>query len=219
MGAAPVQNIGAYGAELKEVLEYVEAFDVGTGEKKIFTNDAYKRGYRESIFKNEFKGRYFISAIVLKLSKIEKKNLKYRSLNEYLEKNKVDIGSPTEISKAVTEIRKEKLPDPKVISNAGSFFKNVLVDQGKLDEMLKIYPKMPYFKDDMLIKIPSGWLIEECGWKGKRLGDAGVYKNHALVLVNHGGATGAEIKDLADQITLSVYEKFGFKLIPEVNLI
>jgi len=219
VGAAPVQNIGAYGAELKEVLEYVEAFDVGTGEKKIFTNDAYKRGYRESIFKNEFKGRYFISAIVLKLSKIEKKNLKYRSLNEYLEKNKVDIGSPTEISKAVTEIRKEKLPDPKVISNAGSFFKNVLVDQGKLDEMLKIYPKMPYFKDDMLIKIPSGWLIEECGWKGKRLGDAGVYKNHALVLVNHGGATGAEIKDLADQITLSVYEKFGFKLIPEVNLI
>src|SRR3989344_4187257 len=219
VGAAPVQNIGAYGTDLKEVLEYVEAFNVETGEKKVFTNDTYKKGYRESIFKNEFKGKYFISAVVLRLSKLEKKNLNYRSLREYLEKNKIEIKGPREISEAVTEIRKEKLPDPKIISNAGSFFINVLVDQSKLKEMLKIYPSMPYFKDGTMIKIPSGWLIEECGWKGKRFGDAGVYKNHALVLVNHGSATGIEIKELAEKISASVFDKFELKLVYEVNLI
>ncbi len=225
VGAAPMQNIGAYGAELKEVLEFVEAFDIETGKKKIFTNDANVAGYRESIFKNEFKGKYFISAVVLKLSKIPKQNLKYKSLREYLEKNNIEVKSPKEVSEAVTEIRKEKLPDPKVIANAGSFFKNVIVDQNKLEEMLQLYPDMPYFKSDAGIKIPSGWLIEESGpgngtsWKGYRRGDVGVYGKHALVLVNHGKATGKEIKNLAEQITASVFEKFGLKLIPEVNLI
>ncbi len=225
VGAAPVQNIGAYGADLKDVLLHIEAFDVNSGEKKIFTNDNYKKGYRESIFKNEFKEKYFISAVALRLSKVAKKNLKYRSLSEYVEKNKIDVGNPLEISKAVTEIRKEKLPDPKVISNAGSFFKNIIINQSKLDKMLKIYPNMPHFKDEFGIKIPSGWLIEQCGpadgtsWKGKRVGNAGVYENHALVLVNHGGATGQEIANLAEQIISSVYQKFGFKLVPEVNFI
>src|SRR3989344_9627760 len=225
VGAAPMQNIGAYGAELREVLYSVEAFDISTGEKKIFMSGAYKGGYRESIFKNEFKGKYFITAITLKLSKIPKRNLKYKSLREYLEKNKIENPDLKEISSAVTEIRKEKLPDPKVISNAGSFFKNVFVDETKLAELLKANPAMPYFEEGGMKKIPSAWLIEECGpengasWKGYRRGGAGVYEKHALVLVNHGGATGEEIKKLAEQIIDSVYNKFGLKLTPEVNLI
>jgi len=229
VGAAPMQNIGAYGAELNETLFSVEAFDLETGEKKIFENGSYKAGYRESIFKNQLKGKYFITAITLKLSKIPKRNLRYKSLREYLEKNKIENPDLKEISSAVTEIRKEKLPDPKVISNAGSFFKNVFVDETKLKALLDTYPKMPYFKEPSdakalagkgeIIKIPSAWLIEECGWKGKRLGGAGVYEKHALVLVNHGGATGEEIKKLAEQIIDSVYNKFGLKLTPEVNLI
>lgn len=219
VGAAPVQNIGAYGSELKESLYQVEGFDVETGEKRIFTNDMYVNGYRESIFKNELKGKYFISAVVLKLSKTPQKNLSYRSLSDYLEKNKIEIKGPKDISEAVREIRKEKLPDPKVISNAGSFFKNVFIDENKLQELLKIYPSMPYFKSEAGIKLPSGWLIEESGWKGKKVGSAGVYNKHALVLVNHGGATGLEIKNLAEQIIDSVYAKFGLKLVPEVNFI
>ncbi len=219
VGAAPVQNIGAYGAEIKEVLFEVEAYNVETGEKEIFKTENYKSGYRESIFKNESKGKYFISAVVLKLSKLEKKNLSYKSLREYLEKNHIKVKGPKEISEAVTEIRKEKLPDPKVIANAGSFFKNVIVDEEKLNQMLKLYPQIPYFKTDAGIKLSSGWLIEECGWKGKQSGDAGVYAKHALVLVNHGGATGEEIKKLAEEIIASVSAKFGLKLTPEVNLI
>lgn len=219
VGAAPMQNIGAYGAELKEVLFKVEAFDVNSGEKETFTNDMYTKGYRESIFKNEFRGQYFITAIILKLSKIPKKNLKYQSLAGYLEKNKIEVKGPKDVSQAVTEIRKEKLPDPTVINNAGSFFKNVLVDKNKLTELLKVHPDMPYFEDGDMIKIPSGWLVEHSGWKGKRFGDAGVYEKHALVLVNHGKATGLQIKNLADKIIESVFDKFGLKLEIEVNLI
>ncbi len=219
VGAAPMQNIGAYGAELKEVLDSMEAFDVDTGEKKVFKNDMYKRGYRESIFKGELRGKYFITAVILKLSKTPKVNIAYRSLKEYLEKNQTEVKSPEEISKAVTEIRKEKLPDPSVISNAGSFFKNVFVTEEKLGEMLKMYPDLPYFKDSNGVKIPSGWLIEQCGWKGKRVGDAGTYPKHALVLVNHGEATGADIQKFAHDIIDSVHEKFGLTLVPEVNLI
>lgn len=219
VGAAPVQNIGAYGTDLKDALQSMEVFDLESGEKKIFKRKNYKHGYRESIFKNELKGKYFICALTVSLNKTGKANLKYRSLREYVEKNKVDTNSPLEISRAVSEIRKEKLPDPKVISNAGSFFKNVVIDEKKLEEMLKIYPEMPHFKNGSEAKIPSGWLIEQCGWKGKRVGDAGVYEKHALVLVNHGRATGAEIKNLAEQIIVSVFDKFGFKLVPEVNFI
>ncbi|MEK7569480.1 MAG: UDP-N-acetylmuramate dehydrogenase [Patescibacteria group bacterium] len=219
VGAAPVQNIGAYGAELREVLYSIEALDIEAGEKKVFTNDSYAGGYRESIFKNELKGKYFITAVTLKLSKIPKKNLSYKSLREYLGARGVRDPSLQEISAAVTEIRKEKLPDPRFIANAGSFFKNVFVDEAKLAELLKVYPSMPYFKVGEGIKIPSAWLIEECSWKGKRMGDAGVYERHALVLVNHGKATGEEIKKLSDEIIASVREKFGIELSPEVNFI
>ena len=219
VGAAPVQNIGAYGTDIGSVLYEVEAFDIETGEKKFFRPENYGGGYRESIFKNEFKGKYFITSVTLSLSKIPKPNLRYRSLREYVEKNKIDVNNPLEIGKAVSEIRKEKLPDPRIINNAGSFFKNVIVDEKKLQELLKIYPNMPHFTDDFGVKIPSGWLIEQCGWKGKRFGDAGVYENHALVLVNHGEATGNDIKKLAEEIIDSIYVKFGFKLVPEVNIV
>jgi UDP-N-acetylmuramate dehydrogenase len=219
VGAAPMQNIGAYGAELKSVLHSVEAYDVDTGEKKVFENDMYTKGYRESIFKNEFRGKYFITAVILKLSKIPKPNTTYRSLFDYLEKNKIEVNGPGDIGSAVTEIRKEKLPDPKIINNAGSFFKNVLVSPEKFKELQANFPNMPHFTEVENIKIPSGWLIEECGFKGKRIGDAGVYNKHALVLVNYGNATGEDIKNLAEEIIAAVYKKFGLKLTPEVNFI
>jgi len=219
VGAAPMQNIGAYGAELKNVLEDVEAFDINTGTKRIFSKEECEFGYRDSIFKNRLKGKYFITAITLRLSKIEKKNITYKILQEYLEKHKIEVKNSKDISHAVSSIRKSKLPDPEIIPNAGSFFKNVFVGEEKMKELLRTYPDMPYFKEDGIAKIPAGWLIEECGWKGKRFGNVGVHEKQALVLVNYGGASGEEVKNLAEQIIVSVLSKFGLKLIPEVNLI
>ena len=219
VGAAPMQNIGAYGAELKNVLESVETYKIPEGTKKVFTTEECELGYRDSIFKNKLKGKYFISAITLKLSKVEKKILSYKILTEYLEQNKIIIRGPKDIGDAVANIRRSKLPDPAVIGNAGSFFKNVFVSKENLAKLLAKYPDAPFFEEEKAIKIPAGWLIEQCGWKGKRTGNVGVHERQALVLVNHGGATGGEIKDLAEQIIASVYSEFGLKLIPEVNLI
>ena len=219
VGAAPMQNIGAYGTELQEVLQNVEAFNIATGVKRVFSREECELGYRDSIFKNKLKNQYFISAVILKLSKTEKKNLTYKILSDYLEKNKIDIRSSKDISDAVSEIRKSKLPDPKLIGNAGSFFKNVFVPKDKFEGLAKIYPDMPCFKEDGEVKIPAGWLIEQCGWKGKRVGNAGVHEKQALVLVNYGGATGEEIVGLANKIIASVKEKFGLELVPEVNIV
>ena len=235
VGGAPVQNIGAYGAELKDVLENVEACSVADGSKKIFTKEECELGYRDSIFKNKLKGQYFISAITLKLSKTPKPNLSYKILAEFLEKNKIEVKNSKDISDAVSSIRRSKLPDPKIIGNAGSFFKNVFLTEDKIQALLIKYPGMPHFEEGGVTKIPAAWLIEQCGpasprrggaggtsgtsWKGYRAGNTGVHEKHALVLVNYGGASGEEIKNLAEQIIASVYEKFGLKLIPEVNLI
>jgi UDP-N-acetylmuramate dehydrogenase len=226
VGATPIQNIGAYGIELKDILENIEAFEVETGEKKIFSKEECKLGYRDSVFKNKLKGKYFISAITLKLNKKENKSITYKILSEYLEKpaspaggNKIKINGPKDISDAVTFIRQNKLPNPKMIGNAGSFFKNVFVSKEQLNNLLKIYPNMPYFEEDKVIKIPAGWLIEQCEWKGYKVGNIGVYEKQALVLVNYGGATGSEIVDLANKIIRSVKEKFGLELIPEVNIV
>ena len=226
VGAAPMQNIGAYGVELKDTLINVEAFEIATGKKKIFSKDECELGYRDSIFKNKEKGKYFISAITLKLSKKRKENIVYRTLQEYLDENKITDHSLKNISEAVASIRKSKLPDPKIIGNAGSFFKNVFVEEDKLEELQKKYEKIPYFKEGDLTKIPAGWLIEQCGprqggasWKGYRMGNVGVHERQALVLVNHGGATGKEILELASEIIKSVKDKFGLELVPEVNLI
>ncbi len=219
VGAAPMQNIGAYGAELANVLESAEAYEVENGAKRVFSQEECELGYRDSIFKNNLKGKYFISAITLKLSKLEKKNITYKSLLEYLKKNNAEVQGLKDISNAVIAIRQSVLPDPKEIANAGSFFKSVFVEKEKVEEMLKIYPNMPYFTDGGVIKIPAGWLVEQAGWKGKRLGNVGVHSKHALVLVNHGGASGEEVKNLAEQIILSVFDKFGLRLTPEVNLV
>lgn len=219
VGAAPMQNIGAYGAELKNTLIKVEALGVKSGVKKLFSRDECKLGYRDSIFKNKLKGEYFILAVILKLSKKEEKNTSYKILKEYLEKNKIEVKNPKDISDAVSNIRRSKLPDPAVIGNAGSFFKNIFVEKEKLAELLKIYPAMPFFIEGDVVKIPSAWLIEECGWKGKKIGNIGVHDKQALVLVNHGGGRGAEIRTLSEQIIDSVFQKFGLKLVSEVNLI
>ncbi|MCX6751924.1 MAG: UDP-N-acetylmuramate dehydrogenase [Candidatus Nomurabacteria bacterium] len=240
VGAAPMQNIGAYGVELKDVLENVEAFDIGTGEKKIFNRKECEFGYRDSVFKGKFKGKYFITAITLILSKIPKPNLSYKILSEFLEKparnashsdaggNKIEIKSSKDISDAISAIRKSKLPDPKKLGNAGSFFKNVFVEPAEFKKLQKLFPEIPYFEEEnekngskasVLIKIPAGWLIEQCGWKGKRLGNVGVHEKQALVLVNYGGARGEEVMALANKIIADVKEKFDLELTPEVNLI
>jgi UDP-N-acetylmuramate dehydrogenase len=227
VGASPVQNIGAYGVEIKDVLEEVEAYEIKTGQKRIFSKEDCAFGYRNSIFKNELKGKYFISAIVLKLrrfcwnpdftSGLNKKT--YPALEKYLEENNLEIKNSKDVSKAISEIRRSKLPDPKIIGNAGSFFKNVYIDQEKFNQLQKEFPEMPFFTEEDGVKIPAGWLIEQCGWKGYRQGNVGVHDKQALVLVNFGGAKGDELLDLAQKIIDSVYQKFGLKLNPEVNLI
>ncbi len=229
VGAAPMQNIGAYGAELKDILKNVEAVNVSNGEKKIFSREECEFSYRDSIFKNKLKGKYFITAITVMLGKAEKKNINYKVLQEYLKKNKIEIRNSKDISNAVEAIRRNKLPDPAIIPNAGSFFKNVFVKPSELKKLQKIYPEMPYFNEpssiaaltdkEEIVKIPAGWLIEQCGWKGKRLGNVGVHEKQALVLVNYGGANGFEIVELANKIIADVKEKFNLGLVPEVNLI
>jgi len=225
VGAAPVQNIGAYGAELKDVLEKVEVYNLENEKREIFSKGKCRFNYRDSIFKGELKEKYFISAIVLKLSKKPRPNLSYEVLGDYLKKNNLE-ASLKNISKVVAEIRQSKLPDPKILGNAGSFFKNIYVDEKKLAELLKKYPDMPYFQDEKAIKVPAGWLIEQCGprqggtsWKGYREGKVGVHKKQALVLVNYGGATGREIKNFSKRVAASVERKFGLKLESEVNLL
>lgn len=258
VGAAPMQNIGAYGAELKETLVSVEAYDLKTGEKKIFLNEDCKLGYRDSIFKGELKDKYFIFAITLLLSKKEKRNTEYKVLKNYLEDLSTSLRagqnskeySLKEISEAVCAIRRSKLPDPKILGNAGSFFKNVFVSKGELERLLKEYPDMPYFEEEISsppaqgvdplsksnllerglggevswdgtprYKIPAGWLIEECGFKGKKVGNVGMHEKQALVLVNYGGATGEELLNFANLVIKTVQEKFNLTLNPEVNLI
>lgn len=219
VGAAPMQNIGAYGAELKNVLENVEVYEIESGKKFILSKEECELGYRDSIFKNKSKGKYFIFAVTFKLHKKEVKNITYKVLKEYLEQNKIEVRSSKDISDAVSSIRRSKLPDPKLIGNAGSFFKNIFVEKSKIEELLKIHKDMPSFEEDGVVKIPAGWLIEKCGWKGKRVGNVGMHDKQALVLVNYGGATGQEIKDFSQKIIDSVYDKFGLILTPEVNLI
>ncbi|OIO29092.1 UDP-N-acetylenolpyruvoylglucosamine reductase [Candidatus Nomurabacteria bacterium CG1_02_31_12] len=226
VGAAPVQNIGAYGVEIKDILENIETYDIEKGEKKVFKKEECEFGYRDSIFKNKLKNKYFIFAVTLKLNKKVNPNVSYKVLQEYLEKNKIEVKSSKDISDVVVAIRKSKLPDPVLIGNAGSFFKNVYVNKQTFEKLILKYPDLSFFEEDGMIKIPAGWLIEKCGpiengvsWKGYRKGNVGVHKRQALVIVNYGGATGEEIKNFSEEIINSVYYKFGLKLEREVNLI
>lgn len=218
-GAAPVQNIGAYGVELKDVLHHLEGIFLSDKKKKVFSNADCRFSYRSSIFKSELKEEFFISSITLKLSKQHILHLKYGNIQEELELSGVKNPGIHDVSNAVIKIRSAKLPDPKFIGNAGSFFKNSIVSNEKYQQLKREFPQLPGFKeDDDQMKIPSGWLIEQCGWKGKRIGDVGCYEKQALVLVNYGHAKGSDVIKLASEISNSVFEKFNIVLSPEVNI-
>ena len=224
VGASPVQNIGAYGVELKDVFVSLEAFDLETGLITHFNKEECEFGYRDSIFKHEDKkGRYFITLVCLRLRKpgSHKLNMSYGAITTVLQEMEISTPGISDISTAIVSIRSSKLPDPKVIGNAGSFFKNPEVEEEFCQLLLNEYPLMPTYSTHIegVRKIAAGWLIEQCGWKGKSLGNAAVHKNQALVLTNPGNATGDEVKKLAEAIQKSVFEKFGVNLETEVNII
>jgi UDP-N-acetylmuramate dehydrogenase len=221
VGAAPMQNIGAYGVEIKKNILGVEAVEINTGDVRYFDNEGCKFGYRESIFKQEAKDQFLISSITLKLTKKDHEfNVSYGAVDETLKKLGATTLSIKAISDAVVHIRSSKLPDPTRIGNAGSFFKNPSIQADLVDFIKKDFPSLPTFPStDGLIKIPAAWLIEQCGWKGKTFGNIGVHQHQALVLVNYGGGEGEKIWELAMKIKDSVKEKFNVTLQPEVNVI
>ncbi|MBL0743803.1 UDP-N-acetylmuramate dehydrogenase [Chryseolinea lacunae] len=220
-GAAPMQNIGAYGVEIKKNIFGVETLEIGSGNVVNFSNEACQFGYRESIFKHDAKDKFLISSITLTLTKRNHKyNISYGAIEETLKQNGVGTLSVKDISDAVIHIRQTKLPDPSRIGNAGSFFKNPSIHADLHDFLQKRYPSIPsYPAPDDLIKIPAAWLIEQCGWKGKRFDNIGVHEHQPLVLVNYGGGEGEKIWELAMNIQASVKEKFDIVLHPEVNVL
>jgi UDP-N-acetylmuramate dehydrogenase len=218
VGAAPVQNIGAYGVEVKDTIEKVRAISLNDASLREFTRDECQFNYRSSIFKKELKGRYLITRVYFKLATTPALNLLYGSLAAEVSK----LGSATlkNVRDAVINIRKSKLPDPEEIGNAGSFFKNPVVEMSTAETLRKRYPQMPCYVDSSGgIKLAAGWLIEQCGWKGKRSGNAGVYDKQALVIVNYGHANGKEIFDLSEEIRKSVWYRFEVELEREVEVI
>lgn len=221
VGTTPIQNIGAYGVEVKDTIFEVEALEISSNTIKTFTNKECKFGYRDSIFKNEQKGNYIIISVTFKLTRnTHKLNSSYGAIQLELEKNNIKNPTIKNISDAVISIRQSKLPDPKEIGNSGSFFKNPVISKKQFKHIKQKNPKVPHYiisKDK--IKVPAGWLVEQCGFKGIRFGDAGVHKNQALVLVNYGNATGKEIWNLAQKIKKTVAEKFDIILEAEVNII
>lgn len=220
VGAAPMQNIGAYGIELIDVFESLTAFDVIEGTYRIFTKEECDFGYRSSVFKTIYKDRYFITDVTLRLSKSPALNISYGAIKDVLAEKNIIHPTIKDISDAVIAIRKSKLPDPQILGNAGSFFKNPEIPESLYLQLKTVFPEMPGYPITAgFTKVPAGWLIEQCGWKGKQVGNTGAHKNQALVLVNYGNATGAEIMQHAFTIQQSVQEKFGITIVPEVNLI
>ncbi len=219
LGAAPVQNIGAYGVEIKDSVLSVEGYDCLNQEFKSYNNADCHFGYRTSIFKYKLKDKFFISALVLQLDKKHKLKTDYGSIHDELQKMRIDSPNISDVSEAVINIRKSKLPDPNKIGNAGSFFKNCTIPRSQFDEVKKRFPNIPFYQmDEGEIKIPSGWLIEQAGWKGRRQGDAACHEKQALVLVNFGQATAKDILSLAGEIKKDVYLMFGIELEYEVNV-
>lgn len=221
VGAAPMQNIGAYGTEIKDLLTYVKAIHLDSLAEKTFQNEECQFGYRDSIFKKRHKGKYFISEIGLRLTKRNHKlNTNYGDIENWLNDKKIERPTIKDISDAVISIRKSKLPDPKELGNSGSFFKNPIIHRAHLN-MLKIeYPEIKSYPiSDTLVKVPAGWLIETLGWKGRRVGRTGSHINQALVLVNYGGASGSDVHRLAKNIQEDVWEEFQIELEMEVNII
>ena len=221
VGAAPIQNIGAYGREIKDVLTYVNAVDLDTREMKKFTNEECKFSYRESIFKKSAKGNYFIVDVGIRLTKKNHQiNTSYGDIEKWLNTNQIESPKIKDVSNAVIAIRRSKLPDPNDLGNSGSFFKNPIISSTHFEDLSKKFPSIKsYPVSDQEVKVPAGWLIESLGWKGKRVGNTGSHQNQALVLVNYGNATGSEVKKLAEDIIKSVWDTYQILLETEVNII
>ena len=219
VGASAVQNIGAYGVEAKDLIVGVEAIEVSTGKESIFKNEECGYAYRESVFKSSLKYQYLVTHVSYRLKKTPCYHLDYGNIRLELEKQKARL-TLANVRQAIISIREAKLPDSKLQGNAGSFFMNPVISRKHFEALLVDYPLMPHYEVDAeSIKIPAAWMIDQCGWKGKRLGRAGVHDKQALVLVNLGGAVGAEVIALSEAIQKSVYEKFGINILPEVNFI
>jgi len=219
VGASPMQNIGAYGVEIKDVFESLSAYHIASGEIHYFDKKKCEFGYRESIFKNKVKGEYIILTVTFRLTKNPTINSSYGAINEQLKVMGIENPTIQELSAAVIAIRQSKLPDPKIIGNAGSFFKNPTVEIALLEQIQKNYPDIPNYPAVNGKKLAAGWLIEKAGWKGRTFDNYGVHKLQALVLVNYGNCTGQEIFDLSSQIIQDVFEKFGVLLEREVNIL
>ncbi|TDQ19153.1 UDP-N-acetylmuramate dehydrogenase [Algoriphagus boseongensis] len=219
VGASPMQNIGAYGVEIQEVFQSLQALERNSLEIHSFDSKACKFGYRESVFKHELKDRYIITSVTFKLNKTPKFHIEYGAIKETLAEKGIQELSIKAVSEAVIQIRESKLPDPKKIGNAGSFFKNPTIPIAQYEKLKIQFPEIPGYPNEEGIKVPAGWLIEKAGWKGVRLGDIGVHEKQALVLVNYGNGIGKEIMDLSEKIQKSILEKFGIALNPEVNFI
>lgn len=219
VGASAVQNIGAYGAEAKDLIVKVETVEVETCRERIFAKEECHYAYRESIFKKELKGKYIVTYVTYRLSKQPVFNLEYGNIRGELEKRDCTVTLEN-VRKVIIAVRETKLPDPKVQGNAGSFFMNPMIPREQFETLQQQYPDIPHYEvDGGRVKIPAAWMIDRCGWKGKQLGRAGVHSKQALVLVNCGGATGDEVISLAGQIQESVFQKFGVAISPEVNFI
>ena len=219
VGAAPMQNIGAYGEEIKNWCTKVIALNLKTSELETFTNEACEFGYRESIFKRKLKNQYFIYEVHLKLDKKRVVNCNYGDIKKILEEKCIDTPSPKDVSNAVIEIRSSKLPNPSELGNAGSFFKNPVISIPEFNKLQLSYPEIPNYPDVNGIKIPAGWLIEQSGFKGKIVGNTGSHAKQALVIVNYGNATGIEIFNYSQSIIDFVKSKYGIELEREVNII
>ena len=221
VGTTPIQNIGAYGVEIKDTFYACEAIELSTKKIKTFTKDACNFGYRDSIFKNEVKGQYIITSVTFKLTKHSHKlHINYGTIASELEAQNIKNPTIKDISKAVIAIRESKLPNPKIIGNSGSFFKNPIVSKVHYNKLLQNFEDMPsYNVSDSEVKIPAGWLIEKAGFKGKRFGDYGVHKNQALVLVNYGNAKGSDILKLSKLIQDTIKRLFGIYIEAEVNIL
>jgi len=219
VGAAPMQNIGAYGVEQESVFHSLKAIDLKEGTSKLFFREDCKFGYRESVFKNELKYKFFITHVNYIFSKNHKLNTSYGAINQKLEEKGIENPTIEDVANAVIEIRQSKLPDPKVIPNTGSFFKNPIVKTETLERVKETHPSIvSYPVDEGHVKIPAAWLIEKSGFKGRQVGDAGTHKNHALVLVNYGNATGEDMLSFAKSIQDGVENIFGIRLEAEVNI-
>ncbi len=221
VGASAVQNVGAYGVEAGQYIYKVHCVDAQTGEDRVFAREECGYSYRSSVFKHGLRGRYIVTHVTYRLSRTFSPDLEYGAISREMERRGLSAGEMTAaaLRRLVTDIRRAKLPEPKETGSAGSFFMNPVVGEEKFKSLLAAYPDMPHYAVEGGVKIPAGWMIEQCGWKGRSLGAAGVYEKQALVLVNLGGATGADIVRLSDAVRADVQRKFGIEIRPEVNII